>query len=158
MDHEDEGGLAGGGFEILRLEHAGDADATLAEFGGDLGEHAGHVIDGETQIMMRNGVIDGLRFAVEAMRDEAAVPCPMHKHGGGFAEITDDAAARRVLAGPATVEERLAHDIAIHKHGIEATAYAGHHMTQWHQRGLGADLNKAVFIRPDDGEELDRVA
>ena len=124
---------------------------TLTEHGRDLGKHAGHVIHGQAQIVMGDGVLHRLAFAIEAVRHETTVARAMNDDGGGLAEIADDTAASRVLTGAAPVKQGLADDVAIHQHGVVAAADTGQHMTQRDQRRLRAYFHQTLFIGTDHG-------
>jgi hypothetical protein len=70
IEHEDQ--RCGVAFEIFRLDDTGNADAAVAEDGGDLGKNAWGVGHGETHIVMTDGFLDWLAFPIETMRDETA--------------------------------------------------------------------------------------
>ena len=158
VEHEDEGGGGAGGFEIVfGLDHGGDADGAGAEDLGDLGDDAGAVVDGEAEVVAGDGVLDGLRLAVEAMRDEAAVAGAVDEDGSGFTEVADDGTASGVLASAAAIEEGFADGVAIDEDGIEGAGNGGEDVGEGDEGGLGADFDLAVGIGADDGEEFDGV-
>ena len=155
-NHIDEFGVGVGGVD--GGVGAGDADGVFGEDGSDFGDGAGAVGDIEADVVGGGGFLDGDEGSRIAIRQETAVAGGVGEIAGGLDEVGDDGGGGGTLAGAATVEEGFAGGVGVDGDGIEDAVDGGEDMFLGDERGLHAELDRAVIPLADDGEELDHVA
>ena len=173
MEHEDDGD--GGSFVAFRLDDGGDADPGLGKDGGDAGEDAGAVDDGEADVIRRGDLVHGddldLAGGVGDEGGDALVAAVVEVQGG-VGDVTQDRAGGGVATGTAAVEEGFTNHVAADGDGVEGVVDGGKDVVIADEGGIDGDEDtgfRSLGFRGstwrgarhdglDDPEELDGVA
>jgi len=132
------------------LEHRSDTDIGIAENVRNPGDHAGAILDRQSQVIARFHVINGAHTRVEAMRHKRghALFAAKFKIQGGVGQIGDDRARGRVRARAAAIEHCVADHVAVDDDTVEDSIDAGEDVTMRDERRMHAHLDGGEALSP----------